>query len=62
MNIYVGNLSGDVSDDDLRQAFESFRGSQHLPLLLRTNSVANHEALDSWRCLLKMKQSRQSKV
>jgi len=24
MNIYVGNLSGDVTEDDLRQAFESF--------------------------------------
>jgi len=24
MNIYVGNLSGDVSDNDLRQAFEPF--------------------------------------
>ena len=24
MNIYVGNLSGDVSDEDLRQAFEAF--------------------------------------
>ena len=24
MNIYVGNLSGDVGDDDLRQAFEAF--------------------------------------
>jgi len=24
MNIYVGNLSGDVTDDDLRQAFEAF--------------------------------------
>lgn len=24
MNIYVGNLSHDASDDDLRQAFESF--------------------------------------
>jgi len=24
MNIYVGNLSGDVGDDDLRKAFEAF--------------------------------------
>ena len=24
MNIYVGNLSHDASDDDLRQAFEAF--------------------------------------
>ncbi len=24
MNIYVGNLSSDVSEDDLRQAFEAF--------------------------------------
>ena len=24
MNIYVGNLLGDVGDDDLRQAFEAF--------------------------------------
>lgn len=24
MNIYVGNLSSDVTEDDLRQAFESF--------------------------------------
>ena len=24
MNIYVGNLSSDVGDDDLRQAFEAF--------------------------------------
>ena len=24
MNIYVGNLSGDVGDDDLRQVFEAF--------------------------------------
>ena len=24
MNIYVGNLSNDVSEDDLRQAFEAF--------------------------------------
>jgi RNA recognition motif-containing protein len=24
MNIYVGNLSHDVTDDDLRQAFEAF--------------------------------------
>jgi RNA recognition motif-containing protein len=24
MNIYVGNLSGDVTEDDLRQAFEAF--------------------------------------
>jgi len=24
MNIYVGNLSGDVSGEDLRQAFEAF--------------------------------------
>jgi RNA recognition motif-containing protein len=24
MNIYVGNLSRDVTDDDLRQAFEAF--------------------------------------
>ena len=24
MNIYVGNLAGDVGDDDLRQAFEAF--------------------------------------
>ena len=24
MNIYVGNLARDVSDDDLRQAFEAF--------------------------------------
>ena len=24
MNIYVGNLSGDISDEDLRQAFEAF--------------------------------------
>jgi RNA recognition motif-containing protein len=24
MNIYVGNLAGDVTDDDLRQAFEAF--------------------------------------
>ena len=24
MNIYVGNLSRDVNDDDLRQAFEAF--------------------------------------
>ena len=24
MNIYVGNLSPDVTEDDLRQAFESF--------------------------------------
>ncbi len=24
MNIYIGNLSGDVGDDDLRQAFEAF--------------------------------------
>jgi RNA recognition motif-containing protein len=24
MNIYVGNLSRDVTEDDLRQAFESF--------------------------------------
>ncbi|MFH1486791.1 MAG: RNA-binding protein [Chloroflexota bacterium] len=24
MNIYVGNLSHDVSDDELRQAFEAF--------------------------------------
>ncbi len=24
MNIYVGNLSGDVGEDDLRQAFEAF--------------------------------------
>jgi len=24
MNIYVGNLSSDVSDENLRQAFESF--------------------------------------
>ena len=24
MNIYVGNLSGDIGDDDLRQAFEAF--------------------------------------
>jgi RNA recognition motif-containing protein len=24
MNIYVGNLSGDIGDDDLRQAFEDF--------------------------------------
>ena len=24
MNIYVGNLSGDVSEEDLRQAFEAF--------------------------------------
>jgi len=24
MNIYVGNLSHDVSEDDLRQAFEAF--------------------------------------
>jgi len=24
MNIYVGNLSGDVGDEDLRQAFEAF--------------------------------------
>jgi len=24
MNIYVGNLSNDINDDDLRQAFESY--------------------------------------
>ena len=24
MNIYVGNLSGDIGDEDLRQAFEAF--------------------------------------
>ena len=24
MNIYVGNLSGDVTEDDLRQLFEAF--------------------------------------
>ncbi|MHC4646969.1 MAG: RNA recognition motif domain-containing protein [Planctomycetota bacterium] len=24
MNIYVGNLSPDVTEDDLRQAFEAF--------------------------------------
>ncbi len=24
MNIYVGNLSGEVTENDLRQAFESF--------------------------------------
>ena len=24
MNIYVGNLSGDVSEDDLREVFEAF--------------------------------------
>lgn len=24
MNIYIGNLSSDVSEDDLRQAFEAF--------------------------------------
>jgi len=24
MNIYVGNLSGDVTEDDLRQAFEAY--------------------------------------
>lgn len=24
MNIYVGNLSGEVTEDDLRQAFEAF--------------------------------------
>ena len=24
MNIYVGNLSGEVSEEDLRQAFEAF--------------------------------------
>ncbi len=33
MNIYVGNLSGDVTEDDLRQAFESFGQVESVNLL-----------------------------
>ncbi|MHC4536275.1 MAG: RNA recognition motif domain-containing protein [Planctomycetota bacterium] len=33
MNIYVGNLSGDVTESDLRQAFEAFGGVESVNLL-----------------------------
>jgi len=33
MNIYVGNLSGEVTENDLRQAFESFGQVESVNLL-----------------------------
>jgi len=33
MNIYVGNLSHDVTEDDLRQAFEAYGGIESLNLV-----------------------------
>jgi RNA recognition motif-containing protein len=33
MNIYVGNLSGDVTEADLRQAFEAFGGVESVNVL-----------------------------
>ena len=44
MNIYVGNLAREVTEDDLRQAFEAF-GQVNSATIIKTGSAASREDL-----------------
>jgi RNA recognition motif-containing protein len=56
MNIYVGNLSHEVTEEDLRLAFEPF-GQVESATIIKDK---NQKDLDLWRWPLKLKGSLQS--
>ena len=60
MNIYAGSLSYDVTEEDLKQAFEAFGEVESVKIIKDMDSVADQKDLDSWRCLLKLKGNLQS--
>jgi len=39
MNIYIGNLSYEVTEDDLKQAFEAFGEVESVKIIIRKNST-----------------------
>ena len=59
MNIYVGNLSHEVTEEDLRLAFEPFGQVESATIIQDKHSV-NQKDLASWRWPLKLKGSLQS--
>jgi len=59
MNIYVGNLSYEVTEEDIGQAFKEF-GQVESVKIITASTVANQKGSDSWRCPLKLRGSLQS--
>ena len=49
MKIYVGNLSYDVTEEDLRQTFEAF-GHIASASIIKDKSSGQSKVLDSLRC------------
>ena len=52
MNIYIGNLSYEVTEEDLKQAFETF-GEVESVKILKTNTLTDQKDLDSLRYPIK---------
>ena len=61
MNIYVGNLSWEVSDDDLR-SFLASSAKLLLLLLSKISSVVDPGDSDLWKCRMELKHRLRSKV
>ncbi len=59
MNIYAGNLSREVTEEDLRQLLRP-SGRSPRSVLSGTSSLVCREDSDSWRCPRKLTPSRQS--
>ena len=59
MKLYVGNLSYEVTEEDLRQAFEPF-GQIESAVIIKDRLAVNPKDLDSWSSLPKRMGSRPS--
>jgi RNA recognition motif-containing protein len=61
MNIFVGNLSYNVTEGDLRQAFDAF-GQVTSANVIKDDKVVDQKALDSWKCPFKLRLSLLSQL
>ncbi len=59
MNVYVGNLSHEVTEEDLRQTFKAF-GQVESVTISKTGTAVNQEDSDLWRCPIKLKPTPRS--
>jgi len=55
MKIYVGNLSRDISEDELKKEFAAF-GAVDSVTLIKTNLPEQRRGSDLWRCRYARKQ------
>ncbi len=60
MNIYVSNLSFNVTDEDLNEYFAEY-GEVSSAKVILTNSLRNHVDLHLLKCQMKKLQKKQSR-